>query len=181
MTQEEMLIPSSLAALDPDEQVEVLKEIADEFQETYYEDLDDLMDKGELIFGRFKPREMLQGFLEDTLPQDIPLVLDPDYIAKRRAGLAPELLAEMMIKETERLTAEHEALTMQAEQQAMMTGVPAMPIPPPQLPPPAPPLWPGLLPSDLAPTPFPDRVFIKMAGKFRTLLHEQRRREEREG
>lgn len=165
MVANEPFTPTNLAGLDPDDANEVLQEVAKEFAERYAEDCKDLVEGGALTFGRLKPKERLQGYMQDTLAEDLALVLDPDYLTKRRMKQAPELMAEQLINERERLTAEH----TQMSQAALQVGLPAPPSP--QLPPEVPPLWPGLLPGDLRPSnPFNDYFWTWFTKDFAKLI-----------
>lgn len=51
--------------------------------------------EGWLIFQREPPRQRLAAFLAATHPDDYALVLDPEYLRKLRAGLAPPPVSPM--------------------------------------------------------------------------------------
>lgn len=135
----EIVAPVNLAALDPDEQQEVLKEVAEEFAEQYEADLKDLLENGGLIFAPSKPAERLRWYREQTLIEDLDLVLDPEYPSKFRMGVAPPLLAAVLLQQAQ---AEQEQYAMDA---AVLQEAGALPPAPPQTIP-APKLWPLLLP-----------------------------------
>ena len=154
----EPFIPVNLYSLEPREQEEVWGEVQDEIEERYHDDLKELLKKGTLFFYRARAKDRLAWYMEQTLPADLPLVLDPDYLEKRRLGAALPLQAELMRKEREAAQAEQEAVLMQAQ----VMGIVAAPEMPP-LPPDAPPFWPGWLE-------FPDLMWGHFARDFRDLL-----------
>lgn len=157
--------------LDPEEQNDVLKEVADEYAKRYEEDCKDLVEGGALTFGRLPPKDRLAGYMTDTRAADLPLILDENYLDNRRLGLAPPLEAELLLAQQEAQKAEFELLVAEAQQMGMPAPMP------PELPP-VPPLWPGLLPSNINPlNPFSDFFFEWFAKDFRQLLKAEMKRE----
>ena len=169
----EQFLPTNLAALEPKEQQEVLQEIAEEFSLRYREDQKELVERGALTFVTMKPRELLQALMGETLPEDLPHILNENYLLERRLGAAPPLTAELLTAEREAMLAQHQLMATEAE---MMGGEPP---PMPEMPPEVPFLWVGLLPHEFRPaSPYDDYFWTFYQKRLITLLKEQGERED---
>jgi len=146
--------------IKPADQERILKERVEFHVEQAKAWLKQALEEGFGPFGKRPPRERLPDYESVTLPEDRPLVLDPEYLAKRRAGLAPLLLAEQLLSVYELAMVEHEMM--------MTQGVTEMEHPPPQKPPD---FW--VLALSL-----PDEAWEFFTGDFRTLLREQEKLQE---
>lgn len=71
---------------------ELMREVIDKRIERIEEVLRNLAEEGPPIPGKKKtPAERLAGYMRMTMPQEISLVLDPDYEVKLSLGLYPQL------------------------------------------------------------------------------------------
>ena len=150
------LVAKFSAYVEPDEDEEDIKDAVKEWADELEVELGELLDKGFSIFAKRPPRERLAGFLAETLREDAPLVLNPDYLKLRQAGLMPPLWAETLLAEYEAAQAAYAQVAMQAQQMGMP------PPEPPQVPKP-PMLWPLLLQA-------PDYCWETVARDFRRLV-----------
>lgn len=151
-------------AVEPKVAEDIIEEIAKRNAERLKEGLLNALDTGWLIFRKGRPQERLAGYLAATLSADMPYVLDADYAAKYRAGLAPPLLAVQMQEQREIEAAAAESMLAEA-------AAAGMPMEAPQLPAAPPPLWPEILT-------LPDYVFAALSRDFSHVLKEQAKREE---
>lgn len=136
-----MVNASFIASLEPDDQQKVLEKSGEKIKERYEKDCRKMLEDGALIFKRGKPAERLLAYRQQTLLEDMALVLNPDYWKLRALGQAPQLLAEVLAMQNQ--------VAQQAWQAeaavAMEAGVmPSSPTPPQAIP--YPNLWPDLLP-----------------------------------
>ncbi len=80
-----------MSALSPEElqqiEVDVVKEAVAEYEAAVTQ----AADEGWLLFSIGKPRERLYVYKECTYPEDMMLVLTPDYPKLLRAGIMPPL------------------------------------------------------------------------------------------
>mgnify|MGYP001570445773 CR=1 FL=1 len=85
-------VPQSIldsVVVTPEENEEDIRDVAREYSERLETTLREVIDEGAVIFGKSKPANRLRAFLDLTLIQDVPLVLNPDYMKALKAGLAP--------------------------------------------------------------------------------------------
>ena len=68
-------------------QTEVCKQAAEDYDAALHRS----RDEGWIIWASAPPRQRLQGYRTVTFPQDVGLVLTPDYVKLYRQGAAPEL------------------------------------------------------------------------------------------
>lgn len=155
---------SFIASLEPDEQLGVLRKAGEKIKERYEKDCKQILEDGVMIFAKRPPAERLKTYRENTLPEDIPLVLDPDYPQKRLMQQAPPLMAELVLMQREQMMVQYQQqqmATQDANQALEKDGMTMLPPAPPQLPQ-APNLWPDLLP-------LPDIFWRHFSRDFMTL------------
>lgn len=141
---------------EPEVQERSLKEIAEQWADRLKESLLTALDEGWLIFKKARPQERLAGYMANTLSQDMPFVLNPEYRNLLDAGLAPPLLCVQM--DEARKVAEVQAQKLLVDAQAMGLQADA-----PQLPPAPPMLWVYIM--DL-----PPYVFERLSRDFAHVL-----------
>ena len=81
----------SLAAfhLSPEEEEELIIEVADDEMELMREALKQVFDDGYIVFGPSVPAKRLAVFKTETLPHELPMLLDPNYLEGLEAGYYP--------------------------------------------------------------------------------------------
>ena len=160
-----MAFAAAAAHVEPSDNNEdceaALKVHRDESDDQLKEDLK----AGLLTWEKLKPQAQYQGFEEETLAVDKPLILSPYYFELRRKGLANRLTSEVLYEQREQAQAAYE---MQS-QQAAMRGLPPMPAP--DFGPQVPALWPLLLRCR-------SWIVEKVAAEYRRLDREQAKRME---
>jgi len=97
------------------------EQLRDETDEQLKED----MKTGLMTWEPLPPSQKLAGYESETLDADRHLILDLDYLAKRRAGLAPPLLAEQLLAQRTKMETAYQA----AVQEQQMQGLPPPPAP----------------------------------------------------
>lgn len=142
--------------IDAEKREEYIREIAERNADRLKDALLEALDNGWLIFHKGKPRERLNGYMKSTLAEDLPLLLDPDYLDKLSQGLAPPLLAVQMVEQRAMESSQIDPMT----EQPMLPQTPAPPL-----------LWPIILGG------LPGYVFERLASDFRTLLKDMERRD----
>ena len=152
--------------VSPDRKREIMEERVKVVGERYNDWLDETLKEGFALYGIRPPRERLQGYMEGTLADDLPLVLDPDYLKKREVGIAPPLMVETMIEADMKAT----SVWQQVSDHALAAGQEAPPQPELSG---APMMWYLLLPPRL-----PPRAWQKIAADFRSLLLAEARKAE---
>jgi hypothetical protein len=75
---------------------EILEEAVKDAVKRHEEWEDGILDDGFGVFARGKPQARLQAYLQGTLPEDLDLVMDPDYWDLRAEGKAPPLRCEQV-------------------------------------------------------------------------------------
>jgi hypothetical protein len=149
--------------VDPDVDYRLLEEAAEEAVEHFNEFIDQVWDSGVFIFPRQKPRVRLAFYQQNTLPGDVFLVTDPDYMKLREAGQAPPLFAEIMAQQYQQAQMQftEQQMAFDAEMQGAEDMVTTLPPDPAMLPPPPPALWVLLLQVP--------RIFTRAGSDFRAL------------
>ena len=81
----------SLAAfhLAPEEEEELIIQVGDEEMELLREALKAVHDDGYIVFGPSVPAKRLAHFKTETLPNEWPMLLDPNYLEGLEAGYYP--------------------------------------------------------------------------------------------
>ena len=80
--------------LTPSEEEEMLVEVADREIDLLKEALKTVHDDGFLLFGPSKPAQQLSGFMTETHPNELLMLLDENYVANMDAGVYPPPTAE---------------------------------------------------------------------------------------
>lgn len=150
--------PIALMSLGPTDQQEVLQEVATEFAERYEADLTEVLERGALTFGLTDGPARLAQYRAQTLPDDIPLILDPEYLKLRGEGMAPPLAAEQLVAEYQAAVAEYGQIRQEAAQSGQQAPNLTLPPAPPSF-------WPSLLPPRWPPLVFKwfQRDYIELA------------------
>lgn len=123
---------------------------------------DDLWENGFGVFSRGKPQARLQAYLDGTEPEDLDLVMDPDYWEMRAQGQAQPLTCEVKAQE-------YQAMQAQYQQLAMMAQDAKMPVPPPPEIPEPKMMWVHL-------AALPNRMLEKISRDFAALFRAQARK-----
>ena len=92
MTMQPQAMPQSVLdtiVVDPAEDEEDMREVAQEKSDELEAVLQDIIDNGALIFGKQKPRARLAYFMQVTVAEDLQWVMNPDYMKGMNAGLFP--------------------------------------------------------------------------------------------
>ena len=154
--------------IDPAKDYELLQEAAEEAIEEFKEFLKEVWNHGLFIFPRQKPRVRYAFYASNTLPDDIFVVTNPDYLKLRDEGLMGPLACEVKMQayaaeqaQIMAQTAQFEAEYAAAKPDDMMQTMPA---PQPTIQPP-PMLWVYLLQ-------IPD-IFTWAGSDYRSLLNAQ--------
>ena len=154
--------------IDPAKDYELLQEAAEEAIEQFEAFLDEVWEHGLFIFPRQKPRVRYAFYASNTLPDDIFVVTNPDYLKLRDAGMANPLVCEVQAQayaaEQAQILAQQaqfEAEYAAAKPEDMMQTMPA---PQPTIEPP-PMLWVYLLQIP--------RIFTRAGSDYRSLLNDQ--------
>jgi hypothetical protein len=104
----------------------LLKEVIDERGEFLMNQMREMAQEGPPIPGhKNDPATRLAAYMRDTLPGEMPMILDPDYIAKVAAGEYPEpvlYLWHVIGQQGEKLAGPF-ASDMEAAQAAMQMGL----------------------------------------------------------
>ena len=74
-----------------------MREVAEEYNERLELALKQTIEEGELIFGKAKPLQRLQGYMRATMLEDLLLVTDPNYLAFAQQGMLPAPLSPMWL------------------------------------------------------------------------------------
>ena len=160
-----MAFAAAAAHVEPSQNNEDMEEALKVHQEESDDQLKEDLKAGLLTWEKLKPQAQYQGFEEETLAVDKPLILSPYYFELRRKGLANRLTSEVLYEQREQAQAAYE---MQSQQAAMM-GMPAMPAP--DFGPQVPALWPLLLRTR-------SWIVEKVAAEYRRLDREHGKRME---
>ena len=83
----------------PTERQALVRRVAEHFAEKYEKALRKVLDEGWSVYERKGVDERLASYMSETLPEDMPLILDPDYLEKRQFGTAPPLQAELLAQQ----------------------------------------------------------------------------------
>ena len=156
---------AAAAHVEPDDNSKDMEEALKTYQDESDEQIKRDLEEGLALFARQKPAAQWQAFSESTLTEDIPLLLDRDYLKNRLAGLtelAPQLFAEVMLPIMLAEMAEQHAV---ASYEAQLRG--EEPPLPPEMPPWA--FWPQILRCR-------SLCFEKLSQRFRQLYSEQARK-----
>ena len=78
-----------MIVVEPEEDEEDMREIAEEYAEELDAALQDVLDNGALIFGKQKPRARLTFYRNMTLVPDLKWVLQPGYMKGLASGEFP--------------------------------------------------------------------------------------------
>lgn len=143
-------------SIAPEKKQAIMERIAGKKAEQLRFALLTALDSGWLLFAKGKPRERLQGYLQNTLAEDVQLVLDPDYLDKLAAGEAPMLRAVQLVQAREQEQAQLDPATGQP----MQAQTPEPPM-----------FWVIILGT------LPGYVFEALADDFRKLLRDLDKRE----
>jgi hypothetical protein len=79
------------------ERQEMIRDIVEAEIETRIEALKRTHDDGYLFFGPTTPADQLAKVMQETLPSEFLMLLDPDYIEKAQAGMYPPPLPEVWL------------------------------------------------------------------------------------
>ena len=128
------------AHVSPKDNKRHMEEALEQYKEESDEQIRLDLEQGMLTWAKLKPAQQWQAFKENTLTQDIPLLLDEVYMDARSQGLVPPLLVEELWQDW---TTEQQQLAQLAEYNSMLPPEAQIPVPQASKPPPM--FWPLIL------------------------------------